>query len=57
MDSYENMKEVGVGWLLEFYVLTTSKVMSAQVPTCDSAHSWRLYNAASLRNRSTGTMT
>ena len=37
---------VGV-WLLLFvcllfYVLATSKVISGQVPTCDSAHSWRL---------------
>ncbi len=28
--------------LLLFYVLATSKVTSGRVPTCDSAHSWRL---------------
>ena len=31
-------------WLLEFYVLA----ISGKVPTCDSAHSWRLYRAAPL---------
>ena len=30
-----------------FYVLATSQVISARVPTCDSAHSWRFYSAAS----------
>ena len=29
-----------VGWLSELYVLTTSKVISRRVPTCDSSHSW-----------------
>ena len=28
------------GWLLEFYVLVTYKVISKWVQTCDSAHSW-----------------
>ena len=28
-----------VGWLLQFYVLTTSNVISEWVPICDSAHS------------------
>ena len=45
------------GWLLEFYVLTPSKVISGRVPTCDSAHSWRLHSVALLANQATGIMT
>ena len=41
---------VGVGVVLLFYVLATSRVMSGRVPTCDSAHSWRHYSAAPLGN-------
>ena len=37
-------------YLLLFYILPTSKVTSGQVPTCDSAHSSQLYNAAPLGN-------
>ena len=33
---------------LLFYVLSTSKVISGWVQTCDNAHSWWLYSAASL---------
>ena len=33
---------------LLFYVIETSKVISGRVPTCDSAHSSRLYSAAPL---------
>ena len=29
-----------IGWLLEFYVLATSNVISRQVLTCDSVHLW-----------------
>ena len=43
--------------LLVFYVIATSKIMSRWVPICDSAHSWRLYSAASLGHQATGTMT
>ena len=43
--------------LLFFYVLSTFKVISGQVPTCDSSHSWWLYSAASLEHQATGTMT
>ena len=39
------MKE-GDSWLLEFYILATSMVISGLVSTCDSMHSWRLYSAA-----------
>ena len=35
--------------LLLFYVLATSKVTSGRVLICDSARSWRLYNAAPTR--------
>ena len=38
-----------VGWLLEFYVLATSKVISGQVPICDSAQPSRLYSAVPVR--------
>ena len=34
------------GW--EFYILVTSKVISSQAPTCDSAQSWWLHSAAPL---------
>ena len=46
-----------VGWLLGFYILATLKVMSEQVPNCDSAHSWRLYNVAPMVNQATGIIT
>ena len=40
-------------WLvLEFYVLATSTVIWGLVPTCDSAHSWRLFNAVPQAGRS-----
>ena len=39
--------------LLSVYVLATSR----WVPTCDSAHSWRLYSAASQEHQATSTST
>ena len=30
--------ELCFGWLLEFYILVTSKVLSGWILTCDSAH-------------------
>ena len=42
---------------LLFYCLTTSKIISGRLPTCDSAYSLRLYNAASLGNQAVSTMT
>ena len=45
-----------VSWLLGFYVLAISKVISEQVPTCDSLHSWRLTSAAPLGDQATSTM-
>ena len=42
---------------LLFYVLASFKVISGRIPTCDSAHSWRLYSAASLGHQVAGTMT
>ena len=44
-----------VGWLLEFYVFGTSKVITGGIPTCHSVRSWRLYNAAPLGNQVTMT--
>ena len=44
-------------YLLLFYILTTSKVISGRVPTCDIAHSWRLYSAVSLEHQAPGTLT
>ena len=46
-----------IGWLLEFYILATSKVISGLVPICHRVHSWLLCNAAQLGNQITGTMT
>ena len=40
------------GCLLLFYVLATSKVISGWQPTCESAHVWWFYCAASLRDQS-----
>ena len=45
-----------VGWLLEFYILATSKVISGSVPTCDIAQSWWLYNAGPLGIQAACTM-
>ena len=45
-----------VGWLLEIYILTASKVVSEKTPICDSAHSWWLYSAAPLRNQAASIM-
>ena len=42
--------------LLLFCILTTSKVISGQVPTCDSGHSWRLHTVAPLGNQIATTM-
>ena len=42
---------------LLFYALATSKVILGRVWTCDSAHSWWLYNTAPLGNQATSTMT
>ena len=41
--------------LLLLYDLATSKVVSGQVPTCNSAHSWWLYSAAPLGHQATST--
>ena len=41
--------------LLLFYILATSTVISGRLPTCDSAHSQRLYSAAPLGDRATST--
>ena len=34
------------GWLLEFYILATSRFISGWVLTCDSAYPWILYGAS-----------
>ena len=47
---------VEVGWLLKFYILATSEVISGWVPICSSVHSWRLYGAALLGDQVTRTM-
>ena len=43
--------------LFEFYILTTSKVISWWEPICDSAPSWWLYSAAPLENQAASTLT
>ena len=40
-----------------FNILATSKVISRQVPTGDSAHSWQLHITAPLGDQTTSTMT
>ena len=42
---------------LEFYILATYKVISERIPTCDSAHSWRLYSATPLGVQTARSMT
>ena len=44
------------GWWLEFYILAASKVISGQVATRDSAHSWQLYSAVLFDNKAIATM-
>ena len=39
-----------IACLLLFYILATSKVISGQVLTCDSARAWWLYSASPLGN-------
>ena len=46
-----------IGWLLELYILATSKVISGSAPTCDSAHSWCLYSAALLKKKKASSRT
>ena len=48
--------EVVVDWLMESYILATSKVISEQAPTIDSLYSWILYSAAPLGNQAASTM-
>ena len=43
--------------LLLNYALTTSKVISGWVPTCDRTPSWQLYHAAPLGNQGIHTIT
>ena len=43
--------------LLDVYVLATSTVISGRIPTCDSAHSWRLYSTVPTGYQTTNTMT
>ena len=50
-------KSLIIGWLLEFYILATCKVISGQVKTCNSAYSWCRYSAAQLENQATSTLT
>ena len=38
----------GVGWVLEFYLLAISKIISGRVPTCESGFSRWLYSVAPL---------
>ena len=50
-------RETVVGWLLEFNVLATSKVIPGWVPTCDSAYPMRFYRDLPLGEQGAGTMT
>ena len=44
------------GWLLELYILATSKVISAWVPTCDQCTLMGTYSAAPLEDQAANTM-
>ena len=46
-----------VGWLLEFYILATPKVILRWVPTNDSADAWRLHSAGLLGHQTANTIT
>ena len=46
-----------LGWLLEFYVLGTCKVISGWIPSCDSAQPWWPYSPAPLWDQASSTMT
>ena len=39
------------GWLLDLYILATSKVISGQVLTCDGAHHWLQTNQSKTDSR------
>ena len=43
--------------LLVFYILATSNVIPGWIPTCDSARSWLLHNAAPPGDQATNSMT
>ena len=53
---YKIPRLTGGAYLL-FYVLATSKVISGQVLSYDSAHSWQVYSGATLGNEAVSTMT
>ena len=46
-----------ISWLLEFYILATSKIISGWVWTCDSTHLWRFYSASPLGDQADNTTT
>ena len=46
-----------LGWLLEFCVIATSKVISGWASACDTVRSWRCYRAFPLVNQATSIMT
>ena len=43
--------------LLDLNILSTSAVILEWVATCDSVHSWLIYNAATLGYQAVGTLT
>ena len=45
------------GWLLEFYVLASSMVISWWILTFDNEHSWQFHSAVPLGNQVASTMT
>ena len=45
--SINKMKKLG--WLMEFYILATSKVLSGVVLVCDSAHLVEFYILATTK--------
>ena len=55
--SYTGHLHRTVDWLLEFYVVATSKIISGWALTCDSAHLWRLYSAVPLGDQAISIVT
>ena len=54
---YQSQVNNKIGWLLEFYVLTTAEIISGLVLTCDSVNSWWGSSAGALGDQATSTMT
>ena len=52
---YRAMEVNCISWLLDFYILATSKLISEGLLICGSAHSWQMYSGAPLGDQATNT--